>query len=182
MARTIGEMRGDEVLQLTDMPAGIAGSPGPTGPQGPAGSTGPQGPAGAQGPQGAQGAQGIQGPAGTNGAAGKPPYVAGDGGAVTQATSKSTGVTINRLCGQITTSNAALAAAAEVSFTVTNSTVKATDVVAVCIASGATAGAYAVTVDAVAAGSFRVSLSNQSSASKSEALVLNFVVLGAVAA
>ena len=111
-----------------------------------------------------------------------PPYVAGDGGAVTQATSKSTGVTLNKLCGQITTHNAALAAAAEVSFTVTNSTVKATDVVVACIASGATAGAYAVTVDAVAAGSFRISLSNQSAASKSEALVLNFVVLGSVAA
>lgn len=136
---------------------------------------------GAQGAQGQQGIQGVQGVPGTNGAAGKPPYVAGDGGAVTQATSKSTGVTLNKLCGAITTHNAALAAAAEVSFTVTNNTVKATDVVSVCISSGATAGAYAVTVDAVAAGSFRVSLSNQSAASKSEALVLNFVVLGSVA-
>jgi hypothetical protein len=101
----------------------------------------------------------------------------GLGGAVTQATSKSTGVTLSKPTGQITMNGAALAAAAEVSFTVTNTVVKATDVPLVVIASGATAGAYALTVDAVAAGSFRVSISNQSGGSLSEALVLNFAIL-----
>lgn len=109
-------------------------------------------------------------------------YQAGVGGAITQITSKATGVTLNKVCGQITTHNAALAAAAEVSFTVTNSAVAATDVVVASIASGATAGAYVVQVDAVAAGSFRVSISNQSAGSLGEALVINFVVLKAVAA
>lgn len=108
-------------------------------------------------------------------------YRAGAGAAVTQATSKSTGVTINAPCGAITTHNAALAAGAEVGFTVTNSQVAATDVVVVCIKSGATADSYGTTVDAVAAGSFRVSLTNLSAGSLGEALVINFAVIKSVA-
>jgi hypothetical protein len=78
--------------------------------------------------------------------------------------------------------NAALAAAAEVSFTLTNSTIGADDVVVVCIKSGATAGAYNAQVDAVAAGSCRIGVGNMSAGSLSEALVLNFVVIKGVAA
>lgn len=48
-------------------------------------------------------------------------YTSGAGGSVTQPTSKTTGVTLNKACGRITTHNAALAAGASVSFTVTNS-------------------------------------------------------------
>jgi hypothetical protein len=106
------------------------------------------------------------------------PLVTTNYGTVTQATSKSTGVTVNAASGQITMNNASLAAAAEVSFTVTNSYVKATDVVAVSIKSGATAGAYAITVDAVATGSFQISISNQSAGALGEAIVINFVILG----
>lgn len=109
-------------------------------------------------------------------------YSTGTGGTVTQATNKSTGVTLNNRCGQITMNNASLSAAAEVSFTLTNSYIAATDVVYACIASGATAGAYNVQVDAVAAGSCRISVGNMSSGSLGEAIVLNFVVIKAVAA
>jgi hypothetical protein len=59
--------------------------------------------------------------------------------------------------------------------------VAATDVVYACIASGATAGAYNVQVDAVAAGSCRISLGNMSTSSRSEAVVLNFVIIKASA-
>ena len=107
-------------------------------------------------------------------------YSTGTGGAVTQITSKATGVTLNKRCGQITMNNASLSAAAEVSFTLTNSAIAATDVVMVCIGSGATAGAYNVQCDAVAAGSCRISIGNMSSGSLSEAIVLNFVVIKAV--
>lgn len=93
---------------------------------------------------------------------------------VTQATSKSTGVTCLGTRGTITMNGAALAAAAEVGFTVTDTLAAATDVVAVSIKSGATADSYGVTVDAVAAGSFRISISNVSAGSLSEAIVLNF--------
>ena len=96
--------------------------------------------------------------------------------------SKTYGVTLNKPSGQITTTTAALGAAAETSFTLTNSTIAATDVVYVCIASGATAGAYNVQVDAVAAGSCQISISNLSAGTLSQALVLNFVVIKSVAA
>jgi hypothetical protein len=109
-------------------------------------------------------------------------YSTGTGGTVTQASTKATGVTLNKRCGQITMDAAALAAAAEVSFTLTNSTIAATDVVMVSIASGATAGAYSVQCDATAAGSCRISVGNRSTGSLSEAIVLNFVVIKAVAA
>ena len=113
--------------------------------------------------------------------AAEPAYVAG-GGAVIQATSKATGVTLNTLCGKITMSNAALAAATEVKFVVTNNTVAATDVVVVNIQSVGTAGAYFVGVAAVGAGSFTIYLGNCSAGSLSQAVVLNFAVIKAVAA
>jgi hypothetical protein len=109
-------------------------------------------------------------------------YGTGAGGTVTQATNKSTGVTLNKVSGQITMNAAALAAAAEVSFTFTNSTIAATDVVVTAISSGATAGAYNTHVDAIAAGSCRISITNFSSGSLSEAIVINFVVIKGVAA
>jgi len=109
-------------------------------------------------------------------------YGTGTGGTVTQASTKSTGVTLDKRCGQITMNNAALAAAAEVSFTLTNSVIAATDVVMVSIASGATAGAYSIQCDATAAGSCRISVGNRNTGSLSEAIVLNFVVIKSVAA
>ena len=109
-------------------------------------------------------------------------YTSGLGGAVTQATSKSTGVTLNKVCGQITTHDASLAAAAEVAFTVTNSFVAATDVVVASIASGGTSGAYNLQVSATAAGSFDLALGNMSAGSLGEAVVINFAVIKAAAA
>ena len=87
-----------------------------------------------------------------------------NGGSVTQATNKSTAVTLNTESGVITTNNAALADAAEVTFQVNNDKVTATDIPQIAIASGGTAGAYLATVSAVAAGSFKVSISNFSAA------------------
>jgi hypothetical protein len=107
-------------------------------------------------------------------------YGTGAGGTVTQATNKSTGVTLNKVCGQITLNNASLAAAAEVSFTFTNSAIAATDVVLTAISSGATAGAYNTHVDAISAGSCRISLTNLSAGPLSEAIVINYIVVKAV--
>ena len=100
-----------------------------------------------------------------------------DGGTVTQATNKATAVTLNTLSGQITMNNAALADAAEVSFTVTNTKVAATDVVVACHGSAGTAGAYIVSANSIAAGSFKITVSNVSGGSLSEAIVINFVAL-----
>ena len=109
-------------------------------------------------------------------------YSAGAGGAVTQLTSKATGVTINKLTGAITMHNAALAAAAEVNFTVTNSTVGATDAIVVNHASAGTAGAYAIHAHTIAAGSFRIMVGNMSAGSLSEAIVIRYAVIKSVSA
>lgn len=105
----------------------------------------------------------------------------GTGGTVVQATNKSTGVTLDKLCGQITMNNATLNRVTSVSFTLTNSFIDATDVVIVNIASGATAGAYTITTEVISAGSCRISLHNLLTGTDlSEAVVLNFVVIKAV--
>ena len=107
-------------------------------------------------------------------------YGTGAGGTIAQDTNKSTAVELNKVCGRITMNSATLNAGDEVSFTLTNSTIAATDVVAVCIASGATAGAYNVQVDAVGTGSCRISVGNVSAGNLGEAIVLNFVVIKSV--
>ena len=75
---------------------------------------------------------------------------------------------------------AALAAAAEVSFVLTNSTIAATDTVIVCIQSVGTAWAYFVSVGAVSAGSCAITVGNASAGSLSQAVVLNFAVIKSV--
>jgi hypothetical protein len=69
-------------------------------------------------------------------------YASGAQGTVTQITSKSTGVTLNKSSGQITMNNASLAAGTTVLFTLTNSTLSAKDVLIVNVGSGGTSGAY----------------------------------------
>ena len=108
-------------------------------------------------------------------------YKAGSGGTVTQGTNKTTGVTLNKINGEIVMHNDALSDDATAAFTLTNSTIAATDVVIVNVASVGTAGAYQVTVGAVAAGSCSISVLNVSGGSLSEAIKLNFAVIKAVA-
>ena len=107
-------------------------------------------------------------------------YGAGAGGIVTQATNKSTGVTLNRYSGAITMNGAALNDATTVGFVVTNSCVEAGDAVILNIKSDATVNSYIATVGAVSAGSFRVEVRNISGGGLSEAIVLTFVVVKGV--
>lgn len=109
-------------------------------------------------------------------------YATGAGGAVTQATNKSTGVTLSKVCGAITLNNASLADATTVSFTVTNTAVAATDTVIVNHSSAGTAGSYLVWADSIGAGSFKINVRNVSGGSLGEAIVLSFAVIKAVAA
>jgi hypothetical protein len=108
-------------------------------------------------------------------------YASGAGAAVTQLTSKSTGVTINAICGTITTDNANMASLNSDLFTVTNSTVASTDVV---VLSCATAGAddYQLTATSVANGSFKILITNMSGGNRADAIAINFAVIKAVAA
>lgn len=103
-------------------------------------------------------------------------YGVGAGGAVTQATSRSTGVTLSRSTGAITTNNTSLAAGASATFTVTNTTIAANDVVDVSIKSGQTNKETSAKVSAVAAGSFDITVHNQhASTAETGSIVINFV-------
>lgn len=106
----------------------------------------------------------------------------GTGGTVTQGTSRTTGVTLNKLSGQITLfASTAITGHGSNEFTLTNSYIDATDVVHVCFASGLTSAQYGVTVTAVSAGSCKITVSNFSNtATSADTPVLNFVVIKGV--
>jgi len=97
-------------------------------------------------------------------------------GAVTQLTSKSTGVTLNASAGQITMNAASLATVTNVTFTLTNSVLSAKDVLILNVTNG-TSGAYNCWVSSMAAGSATITLRNISGGSLAEAVVLNFAII-----
>ena len=100
--------------------------------------------------------------------------------AVTQLSSKSTGVTANTSAGQITMNGASLAAATNVTFTLTNSLLSGKDVIIVNVASAnATAGAYNVWVSSMLAGSATITLRNITAGPLLEAVVINFAIIHA---
>jgi hypothetical protein len=108
-------------------------------------------------------------------------YTAAAQGTVTQATSKSTGVTLNKSAGQITMNNAALAATTNVAFTLTNSTISAKDVIIINVAGGVASNeTYNCWVSGHTTGSCTFVLRNISGGSLSEAVVLNFAVIHCV--
>ncbi len=104
-------------------------------------------------------------------------YTAAAQGSVTQATDKSTGVTLNKSAGKITMNNAALAANTAVSFTLTNSVISANDAIIVNVAGGGTAGAYTTYISSMTAGSAVITLRNLTGGSLSEAVVINFAII-----
>ena len=104
-------------------------------------------------------------------------YTAAAQGTVTQATSKSTAVTLNKSAGQITMNAAALAASTAVSFTLNNSLISANDVVITNISAGGTSGAYTTYVSSMTTGSAVITLRNMTAGSLSEAVVVNFALI-----
>jgi len=105
------------------------------------------------------------------------------GGTVTQATNRTTGVTLNTICGAITTNNASLSAEAAAEFTVTNSLVAVGDVVVVSQRSGSNGGNTCVYVSTVAAGSFKITVANNNAnagTAETGAIIINFLILKAV--
>jgi hypothetical protein len=105
-------------------------------------------------------------------------YAVGAGGAITQATSRTTGVTVNAACGAITLVSAA-GSTSPASFTVTNSSVAATDVIILSQKSGT--DKYVLLVTAVGAGSFEIT-AYTTGGTTTEQPVINFAVIKAVAA
>ena len=112
-------------------------------------------------------------------------YATGAGGTVTQTVSRSTGVTLSKVSGAITTDTTSLAAEASAVFTVTNTAVAIGDTVILCQRSGSNGGNTLVGVYAVAAGSFDIRVFNQNAAggaAETGAIVINFAVIKAVSA
>ena len=104
-------------------------------------------------------------------------YGTGSGGSVTQLTSKSTTVTLNKPCGQIAMNNASLAAGATVSFVLSNSLVSVNDIFVVTLGNG-TYSPSAYNVWGYASnGACGVFIKNISGASLSEAVPLNFAII-----
>lgn len=108
-------------------------------------------------------------------------YGAGAGGTVTQSTSKSTGVTVNKPVGQITMNAASLAAGATVSFPVSNSFCAINDLLIVTHATISAEINYSLNYR-VGSGFFSVSIKNISAGALAEAVVLNFAIIKGVAA
>jgi len=105
-------------------------------------------------------------------------YAAAAQGAVTQATSKSTAVTLDKSMGRITMNNASLATATNATFTLNNSSISANDTVILTISGGqATAGSYNAFANSIATGSVSITLRNISGGTLSEAVVINFCVI-----
>lgn len=109
-------------------------------------------------------------------------YTTGAGSSSTQATSKTTGFTLNGLCGRITFNNSALAGYGTSSgCTWTNTSIAANDIVVFNHRSGGSIGSYTLNCQCNA-GSATLVIANVSSASLSEAPVYEFAVIkGAVA-
>ena len=99
-----------------------------------------------------------------------------DGGAVTQATNRTTGVTLSNYSGKVTGDDASLAAVTIATHTVTNTLVAATDNVIITKVSGdVDTSAF---VSAVASGSFNVSVrNNHASGADTTAFVYNFALI-----
>lgn len=110
---------------------------------------------------------------------GKQGYAVGAGGGVLQATSKATTVVLNKSCGQITMDAAALAASTTVTFTLTNSTVEAGDVIVMNHITGGTLGAYTLNAS-TGIGTANINVRNVTLGSLSEAIVLRFAVIKVV--
>ena len=104
-------------------------------------------------------------------------YSSGAQGTVTQATSKSTGVTLNKSLGRITMNAASLAAGTTVTFTLTNSKISASDVVVVSVSGGGTAGAYWPFVSSQTTGSAVIGLYNNTAGALAEAVIINFAII-----
>jgi hypothetical protein len=104
-------------------------------------------------------------------------YSAAAQGAVTQLTSKSTAVTLNKSMGRITMNAAALVQQTNVLFTLNNTSIGPNDIVIVSVSGGGTAGAYWPYVASQTTGSAQIGLFNNTAGSLSEAVIINFAII-----
>jgi hypothetical protein len=102
-------------------------------------------------------------------------YGTGAGGTVTQATSKSTAVTLNKPTGQITMNAAALAAGAAVVFNLNNILITSVDCVVVSVGGGT--GTHTAQIVNAVNGACQIRVTNTTGGSLSEAVAINFAII-----
>ena len=109
-------------------------------------------------------------------------YTVAAQGTVTQATDKSTAVTLNKPAGRITMNNAALAGNTAVTFNLNNSLISANDILILNVSGGSVADAttYTTYTSSLGAGVAAITLRNLTATSRSEAVVLNFAIIHCV--
>jgi len=98
-------------------------------------------------------------------------------GTVTQLTSKSTAVRLNKSMGRITMNNEALAAGTNALFTLNNTSIGPNDVVIVSVSGGGTSGAYWPFVASQTTGSAVIGVYNNTGGSLGEAIIVNFTII-----
>lgn len=107
-------------------------------------------------------------------------YTTGAGGTVTQSTSKSSTVILNKLTGEVTMDAALLTAGSSATFSLANANVAATDHVIVSHVRGGTIGAYTVNAEALSTSVARITVRNITSSSLSESPVIKFTIIKSV--
>ena len=109
-------------------------------------------------------------------------YSTGAGGTVTQATSKSTAVTLNKPFGEVIMNNAALGAGVAVEFTINNSLISSINSVVVLSGTWGVSPSYRIEVAGVVTNIIRIRVTNITAGSLSETLSFNFAIIkGAIA-
>lgn len=102
---------------------------------------------------------------------------AAGGGSVTQLTSITTGVEIDKHYGTITTVSQTLGAGAEATFTVSNNIVKPTDNIIVSLANTDSAGGpFDVFITNISDGSFDITISNTGGVAGDNTLDINYSI------
>jgi hypothetical protein len=103
-------------------------------------------------------------------------YTTAAQGAVTQATSKSTAVTLNKSAGKITMDAASLGATTNVTFTLNNSLISTNDVLILNVYGG-TSGSYNAWVSGLSAGAATITVRNITGGALAEAIAINFALI-----
>ena len=103
-------------------------------------------------------------------------YTTAAQGSVTQATSKSTAVTLNKSAGKITMDAASLAATTNVTFTLNNSLISVNDVLILNVYGG-TSGSYNAWVSGLSAGAATITVRNITAGALAEAIAINFALI-----
>lgn len=110
-------------------------------------------------------------------------YATGAGGAVTQETDITTAVTLNKVCGTITTQTVSAAIGIEHAFVLNNSNIAVGDIVLTQVVNYAGGGYPLVACTNVSAGSCVITITNIHNANAlSGTMTINFAVIKAVSA